>query len=160
MFALVMTIVIGVVKNSPAFAVNYVIGACLSYLAGYIGMAMATRTNARTASACWTGGLSEGLQVAFRGGAVMGQAVVGLGLLGIAVCYLIWGDVKALAGYGAGASTIALFARVAGGIYTKAADVGADLVGKVTEGIPEDDSRNPATIADNVGDNVGDIAGE
>merc|ERR1711871_693151 len=158
-FAIVMTIVIGLVKNSAPFAINYVIGALLSYTAGYIGMAMATRTNARTASACWQSGLSAGLQVAFRGGAVMGQAVVGLGMFGIALCYIIFGDVKSLAGYGAGASTIALFARVAGGIYTKAADVGADLVGKVTEGIPEDDARNPATIADNVGDNVGDIAG-
>merc|ERR1711968_58627 len=158
-FAVVMTIVIGLVKNSAPFAINYVIGALLSYTAGYIGMAMATRTNARTASACWQSGLSAGLQVAFRGGAVMGQAVVGLGMFGIALCYIIFGDVKSLAGYGAGASTIALFARVAGGIYTKAADVGADLVGKVTEGIPEDDARTPATIADNVGDNVGDIAG-
>merc|ERR1711871_1792122 len=158
-FAIVMTIVIGLVKNSAPFAINYVIGALLSYTAGNIGMAMATRTNARTASACWQAGLPAGLQVAFRGGAVMGQAVVGLGILGIAISYLITGNVKSLAGYGAGASTIALFARVAGGIYTKAADVGADLVGKVVNDIPEDDVRNPATIADNVGDNVGDIAG-
>merc|ERR1711871_579921 len=158
-FAIVMTIVIGLVKNSAPFAINYVIGALLSYTAGYIGMAMATRTNARTASACWQSGLSAGLQVAFRGGAVMGQAVVGLGMFGIALCYILFGSVKALAGFGAGASTIALFARVAGGIYTKAADVGADLVGKVVNDIPEDDRRNPATIADNVGDNVGDIAG-
>merc|ERR1719399_391127 len=120
---------------------------------------MATRSNGRTASACWTDDLSAGLLVAFRGGAVMGQAVVGLGILGVALCYAAFGSVKVLAGYGAGASTIALFARVAGGIYTKAADVGADLVGKVVKGIPEDDARNPATIADNVGDNVGDIAG-
>merc|ERR1711871_122392 len=158
-FAIIMAIVIGLAKASAPFAISYLIGALFSFMSGFIGMMMATRSNGRTASACWTDDLSAGLLVAFRGGAVMGQAVVGLGILGVALCYAAFGSVKVLAGYGAGASTIALFARVAGGIYTKAADVGADLVGKVVKGIPEDDARNPATIADNVGDNVGDIAG-
>ncbi|KAJ8901653.1 hypothetical protein NDN08_003860 [Rhodosorus marinus] len=138
--------------------VCYLIGALLSGITGYIGMSIATRGNVRTTAASEQG-LSLGLNVAFRSGAVMGLSVVSIGLTGLGLCYLAFGDVRALAGFSAGASTIALFARVGGGIYTKAADVGADLVGKVEASIPEDDPRNPATIADNVGDNVGDVAG-
>jgi hypothetical protein len=139
-------------------AASYVIGASLSAATGYVGMAIATRGNVRTTAACMSG-ISQGLNVAFRAGAVMGLSVVAMGLTGLSLTYLIFRDVRALAGFSAGASTIALFARVGGGIYTKAADVGADLVGKVEANIPEDDPRNPATIADNVGDNVGDVAG-
>ncbi|KAA8499834.1 putative K(+)-stimulated pyrophosphate-energized sodium pump [Porphyridium purpureum] len=137
---------------------SYAIGAILSYVTGYVGMSMATRGNVRTAAAA-ANGLSQGLNVAFRAGAVMGLSVVSIGIAGLSIVYLIFRDVRALSGFSAGASTIALFARVGGGIYTKAADVGADLVGKVESDIPEDDPRNPATIADNVGDNVGDVAG-
>lgn len=146
-------------------ALSYVIGATLSATAGFIGMRAATKGNVRTAAAARTS-LGAALKVAFRSGAVMGLAVVGLGLLGLSV--LLWigtgiigqeDMILALFGFSFGASTIALFSRVGGGIYTKAADVGADFVGKVEEGIPEDDPRNPASIADNVGDNVGDIAG-
>eukprot|EP00184_Porphyridium_aerugineum_P008709 CAMPEP_0184692158 /NCGR_PEP_ID=MMETSP0313-20130426/751_1 /TAXON_ID=2792 /ORGANISM="Porphyridium aerugineum, Strain SAG 1380-2" /LENGTH=1119 /DNA_ID=CAMNT_0027149967 /DNA_START=252 /DNA_END=3611 /DNA_ORIENTATION=- len=136
----------------------YAIGALLSYVTGFCGMMIATRGNVRTACAAEQG-MSKGLNVAFRTGAVMGLSVVSIGITGLSVVYFIFRDVRALAGYSAGASTIALFARVGGGIYTKAADVGADLVGKVESNIPEDDPRNPATIADNVGDNVGDVAG-
>uniref|UniRef100_A0A7S0ZEW4 H(+)-exporting diphosphatase n=1 Tax=Timspurckia oligopyrenoides TaxID=708627 RepID=A0A7S0ZEW4_9RHOD len=136
----------------------YLLGALFSGLTGFSGMLMATRANCRTAAAAHLG-LSEGLNVAFRAGAVMGLCVVSLGLGGLSGAYMMFGDIRSLAGFSAGASTIALFARVGGGIYTKAADVGADLVGKVEAGIPEDDPRNPATIADNVGDNVGDVAG-
>ena len=148
-------------------AVCFVIGACFSAAAGWIGMAIATKANARTAVKARDEGMSGALRVAFSGGAVLGLSVVGFGLFGLSaitlVVYAIMGDVHApiqiLTGYSLGCSLIALFARVGGGIYTKAADVGADLVGKLEAGIPEDDPRNPATIADNVGDNVGDIAG-
>ncbi|MBS3885680.1 MAG: sodium-translocating pyrophosphatase [Dethiobacter sp.] len=139
-------------------AVSYLVGSFASALAGYIGMNIATKANVRTTNAARKG-INEALTLAFSGGAVMGLSVVGLGLLGLGVLYLIFGDVQMLTGYALGASSIALFARVGGGIYTKAADVGADLVGKVEAGIPEDDPRNPAVIADNVGDNVGDVAG-
>lgn len=140
-------------------AIAFVLGAILSILAGYFGMNVATKANVRTAEAA-RHGQSKALKIAFSGGAVMGLSVVGLGVLGLTITYLFFdGNVQYLTGFGLGASSIALFARVGGGIYTKAADVGADLVGKVEAGIPEDDPRNPAVIADNVGDNVGDVAG-
>ncbi len=140
-------------------AVCFLVGAIFSILAGFFGMQVATKANVRTANAAQTNGMNKALQVAFSGGAVMGMCVVGLGLIGVSTLYLIFGDVTIVTGFGLGASSIALFGRVGGGIYTKAADVGADLVGKVEAGIPEDDPRNPAVIADNVGDNVGDVAG-
>ena len=140
-------------------AICFVVGAVFSTIAGYCGMNVATKANVRTAAAAKEGGMNRALSIAFSGGAVMGMCVVGLGLLGAGIVYLITMDTGALSGFSLGASSIALFARVGGGIYTKAADVGADLVGKVEAGIPEDDPRNPATIADNVGDNVGDVAG-
>ncbi|KAA8495298.1 K(+)-stimulated pyrophosphate-energized sodium pump [Porphyridium purpureum] len=154
---LVLFILIGVGVNWRT-AGAYGFGASFSAITGFVGMLMATRANARTAAAAYEG-LDKGLNLAFRAGAVMGLAVVSFGLCGLSAIYMMLADVRALAGFSAGASTIALFARVGGGIYTKAADVGADLVGKVEAGIPEDDPRNPATIADNVGDNVGDVAG-
>ncbi len=138
--------------------IAFIIGAILSSFAGYAGMMVATSANARTTEDCKKS-LQAGLKTAFSSGVVMGLIVVSLGLLGVTVLYLIFQDLAILFGFGFGASLIALFARVGGGIYTKAADVGADLVGKVEAGIPEDDPRNPATIADNVGDNVGDVAG-
>ena len=140
-------------------AICFVVGAVFSTIAGYCGMNVATRANVRTAAAAKEGGMNRALSIAFSGGAVMGMCVVGLGLLGAGIVYLVTKETGALSGFSLGASSIALFARVGGGIYTKAADVGADLVGKVEAGIPEDDPRNPATIADNVGDNVGDVAG-
>lgn len=139
-------------------AVCFLFGALFSILAGFFGMQVATKANVRTAQAA-TKGQNKALEIAFSGGAVMGMSVVGLGLLGLGVLYIIFKDSNIVTGFGLGASSIALFARVGGGIYTKAADVGADLVGKVEAGIPEDDPRNPAVIADNVGDNVGDVAG-
>ena len=145
-------------KDVPAMALSYLIGAILSASAGYLGMTIAVRANVRTAAKAQEG-LNPALRVAFNSGTVMGMTVVGLGILGLVILYLIWESAAPLAGFAFGASSIALFARVGGGIYTKAADVGADLVGKVEAGIPEDDPRNPATIADNVGDNVGDVAG-
>ena len=142
----------------PETAISYLVGAFLSASAGYLGMTIAVRANVRTAANA-RHGLNPALRTAFNSGTVMGMTVVGLGILGIAILYIIWEDVTPLTGFAFGASSIALFARVGGGIYTKAADVGADLVGKIEAGIPEDDPRNPATIADNVGDNVGDVAG-
>lgn len=147
---------------SPVTAVLYVAGALFSVLAGYFGMRVATKGNVRTAAAAQTGGMNKALGVAFKSGAVMGLCVVGLGILGVGGAFAVLDNYTAaqcLTGFGLGASSMALFGRVGGGIYTKAADVGADLVGKVEAGIPEDDPRNPAVIADNVGDNVGDIAG-
>ena len=140
-------------------SVCFVIGAAFSMLAGFFGMRVATMANVRTANAAKEGGMNRALSIAFSGGSVMGMCVVGLGLLGCALIYIVTGNYNILFGFSLGASSIALFARVGGGIYTKAADVGADLVGKVEAGIPEDDPRNPAVIADNVGDNVGDVAG-
>ncbi|MBR6903096.1 MAG: sodium-translocating pyrophosphatase [Clostridia bacterium] len=157
----VLAFVIGLLI-SPITAILYVAGALFSVLAGYFGMQVATRGNVRTAAAAQSGGINKALGVAFKSGAVMGLSVVGLGILGVGLAFYLLPDETAaecLTGFGLGASSMALFGRVGGGIYTKAADVGADLVGKVEAGIPEDDPRNPAVIADNVGDNVGDIAG-
>ena len=137
----------------------FVVGAGFSMLAGFFGMRVATKANVRTANAAMESGMIKALSIAFSGGSVMGMCVVGLGLLGCSMIYILTGNYNILFGFSLGASSIALFARVGGGIYTKAADVGADLVGKVEAGIPEDDPRNPAVIADNVGDNVGDVAG-
>ena len=142
----------------PGTAISYLVGAIGSGLAGFIGMSIAIRANTRTTVQAQTG-LNSALRVAFNSGTVMGVSVVGIGLIGITVVYLIFQDIKVVAGFGFGASSIALFARVGGGIFTKAADVGADLVGKIEQGLDEDDPRNPATVADNVGDNVGDVAG-
>lgn len=145
-------------RNVPWTAIAYLVGAVGSALAGYIGMSIAVRANTRTTVKAQEG-LNPALRLAFNSGTVMGLSVVGIGLIGVVVLYWVFKDIGVVAGFGMGASSIALFARVGGGIYTKAADVGADLVGKVEAGIPEDDPRNPATIADNVGDNVGDVAG-
>ncbi|MAP37246.1 MAG: sodium-translocating pyrophosphatase, partial [Chloroflexi bacterium] len=171
-FVVVMAIIIGVFidmdvldrmdgkesSSVPGTAIAYLIGAIGSGLAGFIGMSIAVRANTRTTVQAMEG-LNSALRVAFNSGAVMGASVVGIALLGVTMMFVAFGDYSVVAGFGFGASSIALFARVGGGIYTKAADVGADLVGKVEQGIPEDDPRNPATIADNVGDNVGDVAG-
>ncbi|MGD9932475.1 MAG: sodium-translocating pyrophosphatase [Dehalococcoidia bacterium] len=148
----------GELTSLPRTAVAYIFGAVSSALAGYVGMYIAVRANVRTAAKAQEG-LNAGLRVAFSSGAVMGVTVTGISVIGLSLVYLATQDFQPLTGYAFGASSIALFARVGGGIYTKAADVGADLVGKVEAGIPEDDPRNPATIADNVGDNVGDVAG-
>jgi len=166
-FVVVVALIVGAFIDWQT-AVNFVVGALISASAGYLGMYVAVRSNVRTAAAA-ARSLNDGLRVAFGSGSVMGMAVVSFGLLGLSVMYLVFAgssdpaalsdEIGFLAGFGFGASSIALFARVGGGIYTKAADVGADLVGKVEAGIPEDDPRNPAVIADNVGDNVGDVAG-
>ncbi len=158
-FIAVLFLVVGFALHNWLEAACFLVGAGFSILAGFCGMRVATLANVRTANAAKESGMAKALSVAYRGGAVMGFAVVGLGLLGVSVVYILTGDTEVLFGYSLGASTVALFARVGGGIYTKAADVGADLVGKVENNIPEDDPRNPATIADNVGDNVGDVAG-
>ena len=171
-FVVVMAIIIGVFidmdvldridgkddSSVPGTAIAYLIGAIGSGLAGFIGMSIAVRANTRTTVQAMEG-LNSALRVAFNSGAVMGVSVVGIALLGVTMMFVAFTDASVVAGFGFGASSIALFARVGGGIYTKAADVGADLVGKVEQGIPEDDPRNPATIADNGGDNVGDVAG-
>lgn len=156
-FIVVVFLVLGFFINFPT-AICFVVGALFSILAGFFGMQVATKANVRTTNAARSG-QNKALEIAFSGGAVMGMSVVGLGLFGIGTLYIITRDANIVTGFGLGASSIALFARVGGGIYTKAADVGADLVGKVETGIPEDDPRNPAVIADNVGDNVGDVAG-
>ena len=156
-FVVIVTVVLALFID-PETAVAYVVGAICSAGTGYIGMSIAVRANTRTASAAMRG-LNPGLRVAFNSGAVMGITVVGISIIGISILYLTFQNITMVAGFGFGASSIALFARVGGGIFTKAADVGSDIVGKVEVGIPEDDPRNPATIADNVGDNVGDVAG-
>ena len=148
----------GQAEAIPGTAISYLVGAIGSGLAGFIGMSIAVRANTRTTAQAQRG-LNPALRIAFNSGTVMGVSVVGIGLIGLTVMYLIFQDIQVVAGFGFGASSIALFARVGGGIYTKAADVGADLVGKVEQGMDEDDPRNPATVADNVGDNVGDVAG-
>ncbi len=168
MFAILWVVVDGDIFNKfnstdtdwgkPWTSVAYLVGAIGSSIAGIVGMNIAVRGNSRTAEAAEEG-LNKALRVAFNTGSVMGLTVVGVGLLGVTVMWVLFESPSIIAGFGFGASSIALFARVGGGIYTKAADVGADLVGKVEAGIPEDDPRNPATIADNVGDNVGDVAG-
>ncbi|MBJ96297.1 MAG: sodium-translocating pyrophosphatase [Rickettsiales bacterium] len=172
-FVIVVALLLGMANNGegqhPLIALSFVLGAALSALAGYFGMKVATNANVRTTKAAQTS-LPKALDVAFSGGAVMGMSVVGLAILGLGTLYIVysgmWSEtsqlgqvLSVLTGFSMGASSIALFARVGGGIYTKAADVGADLVGKVEAGLPEDDPRNPAVIADNVGDNVGDVAG-
>ena len=159
-FVIVLAIILAVGLKSIPTAICFVVGAIFSVAAGYVGMKVATKANVRTTNAAWKGGLGKALDVAFSGGVVMGMCVVGLGIIGITCAYFLTnGQTEIITGFSLGASSIALFARVGGGIYTKAADVGADLVGKVEAGIPEDDPRNPAVIADNVGDNVGDVAG-
>ena len=158
----VFVIVLGIILAltlSIKTAICFLVGAIFSVVAGYVGMKVATKANVRTANAALESGLGKALDIAFSGGVVMGMTVVGLGIIGISIAYYITKDATIVTGFSLGASSIALFARVGGGIYTKAADVGADLVGKVEAGIPEDDPRNPAVIADNVGDNVGDVAG-
>lgn len=158
-FVTVLFILIGLGLQNWLTAVCFLFGSLFSTIAGYLGMSAATRANVRTTYAAMKYGMKGALSIAFSGGAVMGFAVVGLGLFGVSILYIWTRDISVLSGFSLGASSIALFARVGGGIYTKAADVGADLVGKVEAGIPEDDPRNPAVIADNVGDNVGDVAG-
>ncbi|MCB0611353.1 MAG: sodium/proton-translocating pyrophosphatase, partial [Lewinella sp.] len=169
-FVIAVAILLGISGNtegsSPLIALSFIVGAVCSALAGFIGMRVATKANVRTTNAARTS-LGKALEVAFAGGSVMGLGVVGLGVLGLGTLFLIYNGmgwdtgkvITVITGFSFGASSIALFARVGGGIYTKAADVGADLVGKVEAGIPEDHPLNPATIADNVGDNVGDVAG-
>ena len=164
-FVVVVAIVLGVLIDwltlgqvIPRTAISYLLGTICSAVAGLVGMSVAVRANVRTATAAIQG-LNPALRIAFSSGTVMGVTVVGIGLLGVTILYVIFQDITVVAGFGFGASSIALFARVGGGIFTKAADVGTDLVGKIEAGIPEDDPRNPGVIADNVGDNVGDVAG-
>ncbi|MCI7238135.1 MAG: sodium-translocating pyrophosphatase [Anaerococcus sp.] len=157
-FVVIVSILIAIFLD-VRIMVCYILGSIFSMLAGYIGMRVSTAANARCTNMAYEKGSGGALNLAFAGGSVMGFAVTGLGFLGIMISYLIFRDPAIIMGYSLGASSVALFARVGGGIYTKAADLGADLVGKVEEGIPEDDPRNPAVIADNVGDNVGDVAG-
>ena len=164
-FVVVVAVILGVLIDwltmgsvIPKTAISYLVGTICSAVAGFVGMNVAVRANVRTAAAAMTG-LNPALRIAFSSGSVMGITVVGIGLLGVTVLYLVFQDITVVAGFGFGASSIALFARVGGGIFTKAADVGSDLVGKVEAGIPEDDPRNAGVIADNVGDNVGDVAG-
>jgi len=157
-FIIIVSLILGWLR-SPITSLSFVVGAICSGLAGFTGMKIATKANSRTAHAAMVGGITKALKVAFSGGAVMGMSVAGFGLLGLGTLYYFIREPEIINGFALGASSIALFARVGGGIFTKAADVGADLVGKVEVGIPEDDPRNPAVIADNVGDNVGDIAG-
>ena len=158
-FTVVLFIVLAVfIEPKPLVGIAYVCGTVTSALAGWLGMNIATKANARTAQAA-IGSWAKGLKIAFSSGAVMGFCVVGLGLLGLSIVAFIWNDSHVWLGFAFGASSVALFLRAGGGIFTKSADVGADLVGKVEKGIPEDDPRNPAVIADNVGDNVGDVAG-
>jgi len=157
-FAIIMFFILGLAIKWPT-AIAFLSGALCSALAGFFGMTVATKANVRTTNAAMKSGMGKALDIAFSGGSVMGMTVVGLGALGTGLFWLIFKDATVVTGFSLGASSIALFARVGGGIYTKAADVGADLVGKVEAGIPEDDPRNPAVIADNVGDNVGDVAG-
>lgn len=159
LFFVIAVAILLAVFISLYMAICFIIGAIFSVLAGYFGMQAATKANVRTTEAARSSGMGKALDIAFSGGTVMGMSVVGLGIIGITGVYLIFKDPAIVTGFSFGASSIALFARVGGGIYTKAADVGADLVGKVEAGIPEDDPRNPAVIADNVGDNVGDVAG-
>ena len=158
-FVAVLFVLIGIGIGNWVTAICFVVGALFSTVAGYCGMTVATKANVRTANAAKESGMNKALSIAFSGGAAMGMCVAGLGALGVSLVYIVTRNVDVLFGFSLGASSIALFARVGGGIYTKAADVGADLVGKVEAGIPEDDPRNPAVIADNVGDNVGDVAG-
>ncbi|PID60690.1 MAG: sodium-translocating pyrophosphatase [Ignavibacteriae bacterium] len=170
-FIIIVSILLGIANNNISdsswlISISFIVGALCSGLAGYLGMVAATKSNVRTTEAARKG-LGPALEIAFSGGSIMGMNVVGLGVLGLSLLFIIYSNldwnvikvINVLSGFSLGASSIALFARVGGGIYTKAADVGADLAGKVYEGIPEDDPRNPATIADNVGDNVGDVAG-
>ena len=166
MFMILMVLLLCfLLRDGWMTALCYVFGAACSLGAGFVGLSVSTRANSRTTEAARTG-VAEALTVAFRGGAVMGMTVAGLGLLGLTICYLVfevwlgfYNSAYIILGFSLGASSVALFARIGGGIFTKAADVGADLVGKIEAGIPEDDPRNPAVIADNVGDNVGDVAG-
>ncbi|MFW6148525.1 MAG: sodium-translocating pyrophosphatase [Atribacterota bacterium] len=157
-FVAIIALIIILVRGNVT-GISFVVGAVSSALSGFIGMKIATKANSRTTFAAQESGLSKALKVAFSGGAVMGMSVAGFGLVGLGLLYYFYEDPNLINGFALGASSIALFARVGGGIFTKAADVGADLVGKVEAGIPEDDPRNPAVIADNVGDNVGDVAG-
>ncbi|MCK4424280.1 sodium/proton-translocating pyrophosphatase, partial [Candidatus Bathyarchaeota archaeon] len=168
-FVVIVAVLLGIFVPEPiwitetqikniSLALAYVFGSFSSALAGYFGMDVALKANVRTANAARKG-LNKAFPISFRGGAVMGLSVVGLALLGVSIVYVLTGDPGIVLGYSIGASTLTLFAKAGGGIYTKTADVSADLVGKVELGIPEDDPRNPAVIADNVGDNVGDVAG-
>jgi len=157
-FTIIVAAILWQLLKEPLVAVTFVVGVVVSGLAGYLAMNIATKTNARVANLAIKS-FPDALKTSFNGGAVMGFGVVGFGLLGLTILYALFDDANILLGYAFGASSVALFLRVGGGIFTKSADVGADLVGKVEKSIPEDDPRNAGTIADNVGDNVGDIVG-